>query len=297
MISKPLVVDRQFFEIYQADTWTNTKRLGDRLRFQYVFRGQPNLELGLAPTLYRWALRGGFPHGSDLFDREGWIVHEFQRRAHHYVNDPPTREERLEWLALLQHYGGPTRLLDFTRSFYVAAFFAMETAEKESAIWAVDLDALGKAAALRLGHADPPDNQRLRLEAHAQLCESWLREPPPTAAVVDVEPLRMNLRMSSQQGLFLFPTDLSQSFEENLFATFGVDASEVQKEHPVSAWDPDEPEYEMATLVKILLPRQMHGVGMHDLHTMNVNALSLFDGLDGLARSLARFLWIIDPTA
>ena len=290
-------MDRPFFEIYRPDTWNDTKSLGDRLRFHYAFRGQPSWALGLATTLHRWARRGGFPHGVDLSDREAWIIHEFQRRAHHYISDPPTSNEMLEWLALLQHYGGPTRLLDFTYSFYVAAFFAMETSEEEAAIWAVDLDALGEAAAQRLEHPPPPSDLRLRMEAHGCLCEQWLRKPPSKAAVVDVEPLKTNIRMAAQQGLFLFPTDLSQTFEENLFATFGKTAKDVQGKHQMLAWETGDPEYVMAKLIKILLPRHMHGTGMHDLHTMNVNALSLFEGLDGLARSLSRFLWVYDPAS
>ena len=41
-------------------------------------------------------------------------------------------DNRLEWLALMQHYGAPTRLLDFTRSPYVACFFALEELKKRS---------------------------------------------------------------------------------------------------------------------------------------------------------------------
>ena len=40
---------------------------------------------------------------------------------------------RLDWLALMQHYGTPTRLLDFTRSPYVACFFAIEKLPKKEA--------------------------------------------------------------------------------------------------------------------------------------------------------------------
>ena len=70
------------------------------------------------------------------------MLRQFQRRAHHYCKDLPDFDQKLDWLALMQHYGASTRLLDFSHSFYVAAYFAVENATKDSAVWAVNLDAL-----------------------------------------------------------------------------------------------------------------------------------------------------------
>jgi hypothetical protein len=39
-------------------------------------------------------------------------------------------------------------------------------------------------------------------------------------------------------------------------------------------------------IVKIVLPRKIHNEAVWDLDQMNVNATSLFPGLDGFARSL-----------
>ncbi len=61
-------------------------------------------------------------------DIEQQMLKEFKRRAHHYVNALPNRGDVLGWLALMQHHGAPTRLLDWTYSFYVAAFFALAEA-------------------------------------------------------------------------------------------------------------------------------------------------------------------------
>ena len=52
----------------------------------------------------------------------------------------------MEWLAVMRHYGGPTRLLDWTYSFWIALYFALEKADHNNtcALWALDVRWLKK---------------------------------------------------------------------------------------------------------------------------------------------------------
>lgn len=62
------------------------------------------------------------PGGHD----ERFLVHTFRLRALSRYPNCPTFDDRPSWLFLMQHYGLPTRLLDWTASPLVALFFAVE---------------------------------------------------------------------------------------------------------------------------------------------------------------------------
>jgi len=81
------------------------------------FRGHADASLSLAPGLYR-----------PPFDRvdEDQYRHEFRLRAHPFLHDA-TSYPRSEWdfYFLMQHYGLPTRLLDWSESALVGLYFAV----------------------------------------------------------------------------------------------------------------------------------------------------------------------------
>jgi hypothetical protein len=273
------------FLVVEPSDWAAARELGASLS-GWIFRGHGNAESPLETTLCRTANRRAGPLPF-LFDWEERILRQFQRRAHHYVVDLPRRRDRLEWLALIQHYGGPTRLLDFSYSFYVAAFFAMEKPKRReaAAVWAVNDRLLGERIAAKFDSKWPPkDADRMNIDHIRFVNEFLTRKREPEPFVIGVAPERLNERLSIQQGLFLAPCDISAQFEQNLAATFRLDPEALRKRE-ATPWN-GEPLPRETALLKIRLPQHLHTKALRDLHAMNVTSASLFPGLDGFARSL-----------
>jgi hypothetical protein len=122
---------------------------GDIERTAWAFRGVDDATFQLEPSIERSA------KGSSM----GWaalelnVSQEFKSRAQMYISPPLIPTDELTWLALMQHYGIPTRLLDFTFSPFVAVYFAAreskhkgqsEDQREHVRVWAMDLEAINK---------------------------------------------------------------------------------------------------------------------------------------------------------
>ena len=88
----------------------------------WLFRGCQRAKWDLETSLERHV-----PSDQKSSQAEGFLLREFKRRADVYLNANQVPETTIEWLALMQHFGAPTRLLDMTKSPYVAAYFAVES--------------------------------------------------------------------------------------------------------------------------------------------------------------------------
>jgi len=95
----------------------------------WIFRGVSKPEYGLVPKIGRSGARKSIRDGDALkysAQNEELMLDYFIRAAPPHIRHTPT--SRLEWLAIAQHHGMATRLLDWTESLLVAAFFAVRSA-------------------------------------------------------------------------------------------------------------------------------------------------------------------------
>jgi len=182
--------------------------------------------------------------------------------------EEPKSHDHLEWMALMRHYGAPSRLLDCTYSFYIAAYFALRYAKGDSTVWVIDAQWLKDRARVIL------EKQYIDFHNPQTFCESFLRIYNPVPFVAPVNPLRLNERLTNQQGLFLCPGDIGKLFMENLYCTSN-DTNEIRNR-----------------VIKVVLPKDLRKDAMQELHRMNVTSASLFLGLGGFAESLNDWFYL-----
>ncbi len=262
-----------FGRMYQeitASSVENILRLHDDVG-DCVFRGHADKEWTLCTTFERVAAEVP-PEKLTKLERK--VLLEFKRRVQHYLSDLPSKTDHLEWLALMQHHGCPTRLLDFTRSYFIALFFAVEDTNSDSSVWAVNRAFFECRPGIPASDDCFYSVYNHDAEEGVNLIMSAPEEQEQKSGVLLTEPFRMNERLSIQQGLFLFPTNLRVSFEENLCERFGaksLDELSQREGTPV--------------VVKIIIPKELHLGIVGILGEMNISAATLFPGLDGYARS------------
>lgn len=228
----------------------------------------------------------------DKKESERKLIRKFQRKAALYLEREPDKDDILEWLAIMRHHGAPTRLSDWTYSFYIAVYFALAE-EKDGILWVLNTppkirtpEPIKKKIKEKDCHKEyerfekyfqeKADILGIRKEGDKLVdlaIASYLIEHP-FPYVYPVNPFRLNKRLSVQQGLFLMPGDITKSFVKNLTATFG--GFEETKKY---LWR-----------VKIVPRTEDRNEILERLRDMNMSNEVLFPGLDGFAKSVGEGL-------
>ena len=118
----------------------------------FAFRGHSNVNYNLAPSLSR-IIHGNISCERIAYELETRLTFEFRRRSRHlrpkatsgmFRGADGDRSTEDLWQKM-QHHGAPTRLLDWTRSFYVALYFAVVgSPESDGEILVIDTSAIAK---------------------------------------------------------------------------------------------------------------------------------------------------------
>lgn len=113
-------------------SWLDLAELAERLAGQgWVFRGEPSNSNPLRPGAGRLGSDAAVRRSAPIAGREERAALErFKADALPYLAFRPAPDHDLEWMAIAQHHGMQTRLLDWTESLLIAAFFAVESAQE-----------------------------------------------------------------------------------------------------------------------------------------------------------------------
>ncbi len=230
-----------------------------RFRSNYAFRGMADASNDLTTSLMRL--------GGSAEKLESHLLRNFRKYA---GRESVPYDSVWNWLAVAQHHGLPTRLLDWTYSPYVALHFATEELEKyhlDGVIWCVDY--------VRTNQLLPERLKRLLQEESADVFTAeMLRRAAGTLAdfdrlaeeefVVFFEPPSLDDRIVNQFALFSLMSSLSVRLDQWLAAH-----SDCYR--------------------RIIIPASLKWEVRDKLDQANITERVLFPGLDGLSRWLKRY--------
>ena len=173
----------------------------------WVFRGQTDSDWTLKPSILRVLQRHGIDRQMGIgFERT--ICREFFSKAHLF-EDFKFREFKegniLLTFTLMQHYGSPTRLLDWTESPYIALYFAINADfSKDGAVYLFNQDLLND-----LNKDEPFKNDEMLFE-----------EEEESDHIVTFFANFQTRRSNSQQGLYSVAANIDKDHADLIQKTF-----------------------------------------------------------------------------
>ncbi len=233
------------------------------------FRGQSCESWDLKPQLYR---RDDITLEEALDDEEEFRL-EFERRGLQLVSDEKIPKTDIEWYFLMQHYGAPTRLLDWTDGALMGLFFAAvprfnkrdPDRKKDAAVWVLDPDWLNKQTTTKKDDIEGvalPDWDIIREYLPEKFEKRDFRRKYPLA----IDPTHIARRLAVQRSRFTIHGSVFRGLEETA----------ARSKHP--------------RLRKIIVARKSVRPIRKDLETCGISNTTLFPDLLGLGLELRR-LW------
>ncbi len=246
------------------DEWSNDDKF-----WKPWFRGQACESWDLRPQLYRRDDKTM----TEVLDNEEEFRLEFERRGLQLVSDERFPKTEIEWYFLMQHYGAPTRLLDWTDGALMGLFFAVAhrfnkrdpDRKKDAAVWVLDPDWLNEQTTNKKDDIEGvalPEWPIIKEYLPEKFAEEKLGKKYPLA----IDPTHVARRLAVQRSRF--------TIHGSVFK--GLEKIAARNKSP--------------RLRKIVVARKAVKSIRKDLETCGISHSTLFPDLSGLGLELKR-LW------
>lgn len=236
----------------------------NKLPNHFIYRGHASAEWLLESSLERVIGRSWSNDSAKNF--EDYSLLQFKPKFHLYDHENIEPKSKLAWLSIMQHYGVPTRLLDFTESPYIALYFALETYnpqfQTDLAIFAFDYRAIMKNSIEHIKSKNKKFNEDYSsVYENQDLIFDSVIDKFGYDIVWIAEPQQLNTRLDRQAGSFLFSGNRGLKIQIVL----------------------DSELYENVQMYKFCIPSELYVHIYVLLQKMNITSKILYGDLDGLA--------------
>jgi hypothetical protein len=239
-----------------ASTWN--EEIG-RFRSNFVYRGMADASADLSTSLVKL--------GGAVGEFEYHLLRNFKKYAR---RDAVPGDSAWNWLALAQHHGLPTRLLDWSYSPYVALHFAttdLGAFARDGAIWAVNYVGVHQHLPRKLRNVLGEERSNaftVEMMEGAVSSLADLEKLSDEDFVVFLEPPSLDQRIINQYSIFSLMSRADARMD-----------CWLEKRHP-------------ELVRRIIIPAELKWEARDKLDQANITERVLFPGLDGLARWLKR---------
>lgn len=250
---------------------------------KFLYRGLADKNYHLLPGIFRKDVTT--IDGKDIVNdryltwtKETDVLRAFIHEASAYLSIPSS--DLGHWLEYAQHYGVPTRLLDWSKNPLVALYFCCkDQSEKDGVVWLLHVGNYSRFVSKKLGNQDDRGFKTVYMAIQELLDGDSHYEYP-----LLYTPYYVDARMSAQGSYFMIWGTQRKPFEE-LLSSDDIRMNLPEKDNGIRMYGMHEA---TALLFRFVICADRKQMILHELDTVGINEKTLFPGLDGIGRYIER---------
>lgn len=228
---------------------------------EFAYRGISNKEYKLRPRVLNETI-------CDVSQDNFRIpLLSFKREASSYLRNICGNDELL-WMLYAQHYGVPTRLLDFSSNPLVAMYFACQNTHTDGALWVINIDTYEYEKVMEYIHLHDLDGWSQEEYMNVVLNSN----DDEIIAPIYFLPEYIDTRMNAQSSRFM------------LWPNKRFDLEDIIGNDYMSFDPPQNNDYYYEYAMKLIIPKSCKNDILRELDLLGINEKNLFPGLASIGK-------------
>lgn len=261
----------------------------------FLYRGMADESYKLIPSVFRKQEDEVDPEEPDrkvknktylTWASEKAVLQSFIQEASCYVSLPSNK--LLQWAEYAQHYGAPTRFLDWTGNPLVALYFACKDKhDRNAVVWILHAPNYQMLSAKQFRECASPSEHKDEKTLVSDIISNILEGESISSDIqypILYTPYYVDARMSAQNSYFMVWGRKTESFEDMLAKQEYQMCYRKEPQREKCYGDKQMQDF----WYRLIVPSDCKQHILRELDTVGINEKALFPGLDGVGRYIEK---------